>query len=490
MRRKIVAVLLAMALVLSLAACGESGGTTPTTEPTQTSAPNEKEMSSVEPSEETIVTIEDFLDDKPGEITWTFENGILTVSGSGALDDNTQWDEYDDIIIEVVVEEGITSIGDSIFRGVDNLTSVILPKSVRRIGDYAFTNCELLKNISTTGSIIDVGRLAFYGTQWLKDRAPSEYVILDRCLVAYQGNGESASIPEMVVGIADSAFTDYVDSDGRYMYNKTLKSLIIPDSVLKIGEKAFESCNSLVSVSGGENVAIVEVDAFGGRYSETPWLASRTDEFVMLGSSMLKYNGNEEVLSIPVGVTCANCISEASITKISVPTSVLHLIISSYGMLTDLYETLEYIDVADNNSVYCSVDGVLYSKDMTKLIKYPSAKTDVSFQIPESVSVVNDEAFRGCKFTISLTIPKSVTYIGKEAFYGADFAALEIPMGIKIEKGALDAMSELTDIYFGGADYTAWVQTGADFIPSNLPFEMYGISRHQAVIHYGSLMPE
>ena len=69
------------------------------------------------------------------------------------------------------------------------------------------------------------------------------------------------------------------------------------------------------------------------------------------------------------------------------------------------------------NSVYSSVDGVLFNKSQTTLIQYPGAKPE-AYTIPNSVTSIGDYAFSGCTSLTSVTIPNSVTSIGDSAFYG------------------------------------------------------------------------
>jgi len=70
------------------------------------------------------------------------------------------------------------------------------------------------------------------------------------------------------------------------------------------------------------------------------------------------------------------------------------------------------------NSVYCSVDGVLFNKSQTTLSEYPAGKAGTSYTIPNSVTSIGVQAFRDCTSLTSVTIPRSVTNIGDYAFYG------------------------------------------------------------------------
>ena len=89
-----------------------------------------------------------------GNINWTISDGVLTVSGNGAIRDYTVWSDptpwFEDRLEykAIVVEEGVTAIGDYAFAYSSALTSVTLPDSLTYIGDGAFEYCSNLKSIT------------------------------------------------------------------------------------------------------------------------------------------------------------------------------------------------------------------------------------------------------------------------------------------------------------------------------------------------------
>jgi hypothetical protein len=114
---------------------------------------------------------------------------------------------------------------------------------------------------------------------------------------------------------------------------------------------------------------------------------------------------------------------------------------------------LTCITVNAGNTVYKSIDGVLYNKEGTILIAYPAGKTATSFTIPNGVTTIGDSAFAFCTGLTSITIPSGVTSIGDSAFsYCTELTSITIPSGItSIGLWAFRGCTELTTINFCGA---------------------------------------
>lgn len=99
------------------------------------------------------------------------------------------------------------------------------------------------------------------------------------------------------------------------------------------------------------------------------------------------------------------------------------------------------ISISPSNTVYASVDGVLYNKALTTLIKYPEARTDEAFDIPETVTTIGMGAFTGAENLKSINIPKSVTTIETSAFQSCSgLTTIKIPSGVTTIAGGTFSM--------------------------------------------------
>lgn len=208
-----------------------------------------------------------------GNITAVLEDGVLTLTGSGAMTDytgstyqNVPWYGYD--IDKVVVSEGITHIGNYTFVYC-TATEISLPSSLLTIGDYAYYANENLTSVSISASVTSIGKAAF----------------------AY-----SDTLGQITL---DSALNEI----GAFAFGCTaVKSLIIPDSVTTLGEEICGYCESLQSVTVGNGVEMIPYYTFYGCTAlTTVSLGSRLTTIQAYAFYKCTSLGS---LVIPDGVTC------------------------------------------------------------------------------------------------------------------------------------------------------------------------------------------
>ena len=152
-------------------------------------------------------------------LSWTLDdNGLLTISGKGEMASNTSEPYVNDYqkVKKVVIESGVTSIGEWAFEFYRSMEEISIPKTVTRIEWGAFWNCSAMKSISIPDSVTQIGSSAFYGCKSLI----------------------KVTIPGKVTAIAGNAFYGC----------SSLEKVIIPKSVTNIGSKAFYQCTALKTV--------------------------------------------------------------------------------------------------------------------------------------------------------------------------------------------------------------------------------------------------
>ena len=204
-------------------------------------------------------------------------------------------------------------------------------------------------------------------------------------ITKYNGNDALLVIPNEIDGhtvtaIGRAAFFDCT----------SLSSIEIPDSVTEIGGYAFSGCTSLASITIPDGVTSIGYSAFSDCTSLTN---------VVIPNSVTEIRG----------YAFSGCTSLASI---EIPDSVTSIGTLAFSGCTSLVS----INVADNNQVYCDIDGVLFNKDKTEIIIYPTGKPSARYSIPDGVTSIGDHAFYGCTSLTNVVIPDSVTSIGTSAF--------------------------------------------------------------------------
>lgn len=201
-----------------------------------------------------------------GDCSWTLDGTQLTISGNGSMGYKTDW-PWGKNITELVISEGVTTIGIGAFMDCSKLKTVTLPNTLKIIDKFAFYGCSSLVSITIPENVIEIGISAF------------------------------------------SCCSKLID-------------IVIPKSVNNIGESAFVDCDNLTSIT-----------------------------------------------------------------------------------------------VDPQNMQYCSVDGILFDKNKTTLIRYPNNKKDISYTIPDSVKHIGNDAFSYCRYLEDIKAPDTVVSIGYNAIF-------------------------------------------------------------------------
>ena len=197
-------------------------------------------------------------------------------------------------------------------------------------------------------------------------------------------NSDKAAIKYAIIG--DGVTNVYRSA---FWYCSNLKSVTIGNSVTQIDNYAFYECNGLSNVTLGNNVISIGNSAFSGCRALT-------------------------AISLPNSLTTiedwafSNC---RVLTSVTIPQNVASIGQAAFGGCFNLTE----INVVTENSNFCSVDGVLFNKNVTTIVQYPGG-LQVDYIIPNSVTTVAASAFWNCPNLTSIKIPSGVTTLGERGF--------------------------------------------------------------------------
>ena len=313
----------------------------------------------------------------------------------------------------------------------ENAVNVDIPakingKSVTSIGRDAFSYCYSLRSVTIPNSVTRIDWCAFYWCTGLT----------------------SITIPSGVTSIDHYAFENCT----------SLTSITIPDSVRYIGNDIFRDCNSLTSInvdSGNSNYSSMNGNLFNKDKTELiRYAMGKSDTLYTIPGSVTSIGdeafcncSNLTNVIIPNSVTSIGygaffgCIN---LTSITIPDSVISISKTAFSYCT----SLSSINVDSGNPNYSSVNGNLFNKDKTELIRYAIGKTDMHYTIPGNVTSIGDEAFANCSQLTSVNISAGVTSIGYRAFgYCINLTNITIPNSVtSIGDEAFSYCSSLTSV--------------------------------------------
>lgn len=272
------------------------------------------------------------------------------------------------------VPDCVSCIAERAFENCEGLTALSIPNSVTIIGDDAFDGCTHLASIDVV--VENPNYCSIDGVLFSRDQT---------ILIKYP-NGKHT--PQYV--IPNGVNTIY---NGAFRACTHLNSIQFSSSVRKIAFCAFSGCKNIDSVNLNQGLSSIGHGAF-------------------IGCKNLKN------IEIPDGVTriCDEAFSGCSnLFSIILPSTVRQI---SPRAFMDC-SRLTTIVVDDNNSSYCSIDGVLFCKRPSILLHYPAGKGE-KYEIPSDVQAIWYYAFCGCDKLVAIKIPDSVTCIEKNAFLCCD----------------------------------------------------------------------
>ena len=226
---------------------------------------------------------------------------------------------------------------------------------------------------------------------------------------------------------------DYGEEHGVYpewyAFASRIRAVELPEGLTRIGGGAFYGCNALTEVTIPDSV-MDGADAFIACSSLTEFHVGAGNPMYCTLDGVLFDKDRRSLIVYPAGKRDASYeIPEGVrnlgynafdgceyLTEVTLPDSLS--LNENYITWPPFLEcpSLTAIHVSSGNSCVSSLDGVLFTKDRTILLEYPSGKKEASYEIPEGVKSLEDGAFWKCAFLTELTVPDSVTDIDLCAF--------------------------------------------------------------------------
>jgi hypothetical protein len=362
----------------------------------------------------------------------------------------------------------ITRIGPGAFFEYTNLTGVSIPAGVTNIESEAFYSCTSLTNVTFQGNAPAANSTAF-----LEDNAATTYFLPCTTgwsaffnglptrqlgvetqftyttnagavtIISYNGYCGNLTVPDAIDGFPVVAIGNMA-----FYSNQTISTVTIPASVATIGAFAFYQSHNLTSVTGLGGVVNIGDAAFAGCSELTnaviPNGLTNIGMEAFFGTSLTSVIIPNSVHSIGdqafedcINLTNAviapgltgigshafyDCIN---LSQILIPDTVTNIGISAFSGAN-----LMAIPVSPQNQFFSSVNGVLFNKNQTILVQFPSGASG-AYTIPDGVTSIVAGAFSDCAGLTSVAIPSTVTGIGSNTFFDcANLSSVTIPYGV------------------------------------------------------------
>lgn len=238
------------------------------------------------------------------------------------------------------------------------LKEFVIPDNVTRIDNSTFSYCTNLEKLTFSKNLQQIGAYAF----------------INCCSL------QTITLPDTLA----------IMEDGAFQGCNHLQEIIIPDNVTEIGRDAFEDCQSLKSVHLPANLSVIQKNLFSNCTAlpqiDIPDSVTKIEEFAFYKCE--------------------------SLTEIHIPAHVTQIDSNVFCCC----KRLKNIFVSPQNPAYTDIDGVLFTRDKTCLVKYPEGRTNAVYEIPYGTVSIYNNAFMNNYFLECIHIPDSVTEIGFYAF--------------------------------------------------------------------------
>lgn len=397
--------------------------------------------------------------------TLNLSTGELRISGEGyvsnrlaALTANIA--NNIDKVKSLVLEEGITDIGNDAFRGMPNLASVSLPSTLKRFQYQCFADDPALAEIVIPDNVTTMSYSNFSNCTGLrkvtlpKNMAKLPFATFNGC-----ESLEEIMLPASLTDIGEMAFDNCI----------SLKTIVIPSNVATIGESAFSNCSALKSVTIQSSITAIEEQTFNNCSALEDINIPST--VTKIGSRAFYGCENLKSISLPAGLTSLGervfyaCESLSNISFFGstapsvayqcffhLPTSgVLHVpggVESNYASLkTDDLEawTISALQRAGESAYWTYSDNVLTisgSGQVTGLStpNFTTAETSAwnsmkgtckKVKVEQGITGLGTQAFIGFLTLQEVSLPTSLSYIAPQVFYRDDkLKSIVLPNGL------------------------------------------------------------
>ena len=329
-----------------------------------------------------------------GPLNWEIEDGVLAISGTGAMPNfsssSPPWLEYNESITSVSVGEGVTKIGTNAFANLTNVRSVSLPDSLTMIENNAFSGCTSLESAVIPDNVTSPGRNTFQGCTSLTSVVYGDGA---KWIGQYSFDGCTA-LESVTIGASVASLGDYT-----FRNCTSLAEIVLPEGITSIGQYCFMGCTALAHVDLPSTLQEMKYGSFSG----------------------------SGLVSIVIPDSCSEVWRQSfkdctSLTYVKYPDSITYVGVGNFMGCTAL-ERIDFgssvVEIRENAFSGCtSLNDAWLPESLTTIgpnaFKNCTSLTEVVLY--EDVTALGNYAFQNCSSLTELTVGSNVSTVGTQAF--------------------------------------------------------------------------
>ncbi|MBQ4435363.1 MAG: leucine-rich repeat protein, partial [Clostridia bacterium] len=408
--------------------------------------------------------------------------GTLTVSGAG------EWNgwafESDPFIKRVILEPGVTEIGDGAFYWSTNISEITIPDTVTKIGYEAIYACHLLTSITIPASVTEIENEAFNGCNNLKEvhfggtmaawnsmvsTDRDHYILTKRPIYCSDG---IISVVQPASGTFDDGLAWDLDGTGKLTISGNGRF----DDFLD-----YDIRQQITTVCFGAGITYIEPGRFSYSYDLIAFEVDADNPYYTAVDGVLYTKNMTELVECPtaksgslvipdtVTIICHDAFIGSYLSSITLSANLETIGYQAFwnSSLTEItlpagysgYDSsvfngsdrLTAFYVASDNPEFTAVDGLLYSKDMSTLIRVPGGYSGSLVISGETTHHIGEGAFQRCKELTSVTLSEGIETIEPSAFSGSGIKTVNLPLSLAtINDSAFKNADALTTVNYSG----------------------------------------
>ena len=391
---------------------------------------------------------------------WAYTDGTLTITGTGDMynydytNNLAPWNNVSNNIKNIVLPEGLTSIGEWAFYLCASVTSISIPEGVTNIGVRAFCNCSNLTSITIPNSVTSIGNRAFYSCYNLASAILSTNLSkIDKYLFGQCRALAAITIPNNVTVIENGAFSGCSSLDSVSIEAITPPTLGDGGNSFSSSPTCYIPCGTLAAYQSsswaeqvGSFVEQCDEPVEDNKCGDNLYWAYADGTLTITGTGAMydywfdapwweKLSSYIKTIALPQGLTSIGEYAFwdlQNLTSVVIPEGVTSIGKGSFSVCPALKSIVipnSVINIGDN--------------------AFSSCESLQSINIPNGLTTISRGVFKNCPSLTSVTIPNSVTTIKNSAFYNCSLlATITIPSNMStIENGAFYGCSSLDSVY-------------------------------------------